>query len=197
MIFAIVFFAAYLLGSIPFGLLLVKLAGKGDLRRVGSGNIGATNVLRTGNKALALLTLLLDSGKGATSVCLAYVYTPDFTLIAALGAFLGHIFPVWLRFKGGKGVATALGIYLALAWPIGLAACLIWLLVAAIFKYSSLAALVAVAATPFMAWALALPEITALFSVMAAIVIIRHNENIARLLKGEEGKIIFKRKVPA
>jgi glycerol-3-phosphate acyltransferase PlsY len=197
MIFAVVFFAAYLLGSIPFGLVLTRLAGKGDLRRIGSGNIGATNVLRTGNKALALATLLLDGGKGALAVWLAFMYAPDFVLVAALGAFLGHIFPVWLRFKGGKGVATALGIYLALAWPIGIAACLLWLLTAAIFRYSSLAALIAVAVTPFLAWILDQPELTALFSVMAAIIIIRHNENIARLLKGTESKISFKRNAPA
>ncbi|MDP6405580.1 MAG: glycerol-3-phosphate acyltransferase, partial [Alphaproteobacteria bacterium] len=116
----------YLLGAIPFGLVLTRLAGLGDIRAIGSGNIGATNVLRTGNKALALATLLLDGGKGAAAVLLGTLYGPDIAVLAGTGAFLGHLFPVWLKFKGGKGVATALGILLAIAWPVGILACLTW-----------------------------------------------------------------------
>ncbi|MHA1114049.1 MAG: glycerol-3-phosphate acyltransferase, partial [Alphaproteobacteria bacterium] len=134
---------AYLIGAIPFGLILSRLAGHGDIRTIGSGNIGATNVLRTGNNLLALLTLILDSGKGAACVAVAARFGPDMAAIAGAGAVVGHVFPVWLRFRGGKGVATALGVLIAVAWPVGSLACATWLTVAALFRYSSLAALAA------------------------------------------------------
>ncbi|HUN52070.1 MAG TPA: glycerol-3-phosphate 1-O-acyltransferase PlsY [Candidatus Sulfotelmatobacter sp.] len=187
----------YFLGSIPFGLLLTRLAGQGDIRRIGSGNIGATNVLRTGRKDLAAATLVLDGAKGAAAVLIAGAWgNADLALIAALGAFLGHLFPVWLGFKGGKGMATFLGLALALAWPIGALACATWLLVAALFRYSSLATLVSAAATPLYAWALsgiawsggslALAGLTA---VLAVLVFIRHHQNIRRLAGGTEPRI--------
>jgi glycerol-3-phosphate acyltransferase PlsY len=181
----------YLLGSIPFGLLLTRMAGLGDIRNVGSGNIGATNVLRTGNKGLALATLLLDGGKGAAAVLLAYGIYADWTLAAIAGAcaFLGHLFPAWLKFKGGKGVATALGAWLALAWPVGVLACLTWLVVALIFRYSSLSALMAVALAPVYAIWLGSPVLVGFGIFIAVLVWIRHHENIRRLLKGEEPKI--------
>src|SRR5579863_10245166 len=142
---------AYLLGSIPFGLLLTRLAGTGDIRTIGSGKIGATNVLRTGSKALAALTLVLDAGKGAAAVLIAARFGDDMAAVAAVFSFLGHLFPVWLGFRGGKGVATAGGIILAYAWPVGLAAALTWLLMAALFRYSSLAALAACLSAPVYA----------------------------------------------
>ena len=188
------FVGGYLLGSIPFGLVLARLAGLGDIRGIGSGNIGATNVLRTGRKGLAAATLLLDGGKGAGAVLLAGVWGPDPQLMAALGAVLGHIFPLWLRFRGGKGVATALGVLLALAWQAGLAACATWLLVAGLLRYSSLASLLSVAAAPLYLWLFTrdLPLVE-LIAVLAAMVWIRHRVNIVRLLKGEEPKIGGKR----
>lgn len=179
----------YLLGAIPFGLLLTRLAGHGDIRAIGSGNIGATNVLRTGNKPLAALTLLLDGGKGAAAVLLAYLYGPDTAAAAGAGAILGHLFPVWLRFKGGKGVATALGVLLAMAWPAGVIACGIWLAVAAIFRYSSLAALIALAAAPIACWLLAYPQAAELALFIAILVWWRHAGNIRRLIRGEEPRI--------
>src|SRR5215470_15277351 len=142
----------YLLGSIPFGLLLTRLAGLGDIRKIGSGNIGATNVLRTGNKGLALATLLLDGGKGAVAVLIARAVQPDLAVIAGAGAFIGHLFPIWLKFKGGKGVATALGTLLALNWEVGVLCCLTWLLVAVVFRCSSLSALLAIALSPVYAF---------------------------------------------
>ena len=139
----------YLIGSIPFGLVLTKMAGFGDVRKIGSGNIGATNVLRTGNKGLALATLLLDGGKGAVVVILANIFfTQDYAVLAGSGAFIGHLFPIWLKFKGGKGVATFIGVMLALSWPAGLAVALTWLLTALVFRMSSLSALVAAALAP-------------------------------------------------
>ncbi len=187
---ALAFAGGYLLGSVPFGLVLTRLAGLGDLRGIGSGNIGTTNVLRTGRRDLAAATLLLDGGKGAAAVLIAKLWGPDVALMAALGAVLGHLFPVWLRFKGGKGVATTLGVFLALAWQVGVAACATWLAVAVALRYSSLSALVAVAAAPLYAWwllgDLQMVELTA---VLAMLVWIRHHENIRRLLKGEESKI--------
>ncbi|MFA7431101.1 MAG: glycerol-3-phosphate 1-O-acyltransferase PlsY [Rhodospirillaceae bacterium] len=180
----------YLLGSVPFGLVLTKPFGI-DLRAVGSGNIGATNVLRTGRKDLALATLLLDSGKGAIAAGLAWMATGDVsaTLAAGVAAVVGHNFPVWLGFKGGKGVATTLGVLLATAWPVGLVACATWLAVAAAFRYSSLAALVALAAAPVVAWFWATPAHAVAFGALAVLAWGRHSENIRRLLKGEESKI--------
>ncbi|MCH8154070.1 MAG: glycerol-3-phosphate 1-O-acyltransferase PlsY [Proteobacteria bacterium] len=184
------FAGGYLLGAVPFGLLLARLAGLGDIRGIGSGNIGATNVLRTGRKGLAAATLLLDGGKGAGAVLLAGVWGPDPQLMAALGAVLGHIFPLWLRFRGGKGVATALGVLLAFAWQAGLAACATWLLVAGLLRYSSLASLLSLAAAPLYIWLFTRDlQLVELIAVLAALIWIRHRVNIARLLKGEEPKI--------
>jgi glycerol-3-phosphate acyltransferase PlsY len=182
--------AAYFLGSIPFGLILTEIAGLGDIRKIGSGNIGATNVLRTGNKALAAATLLLDGGKGAVAVLVARsLYGPEAAIVAGGAALLGHMFPVWLRFRGGKGVATGLGTLLAVAWPVGLIACGVWLLTAVVFRYSSLAALLALAAAAVAAWFLADRQIAGLALFLAVLVWLRHHENIRRLLKGEESKI--------
>ncbi|MFO1128051.1 MAG: glycerol-3-phosphate 1-O-acyltransferase PlsY [Rhodospirillales bacterium] len=182
----------YLAGSIPFGLLLTRLAGLGDIRRVGSGNIGATNVLRTGNKGLALATLILDGLKGALPVLLftgdagASAWAP---MIAGLAAVIGHNFPVWLRFRGGKGVATTLGVLTALAWPVGLAAAAVWLAAARLFRYSSLAALVALSSAPFWMLWFADGRRAMLAAVLAVIAVIRHVDNIRRLAAGEESKI--------
>ena len=181
---------AYLIGSIPFGLLLTKAAGLGDIRKVGSGNIGATNVLRTGRKGLAAATLLLDGGKGTVAALLAFRFGgPDMAVIAAIMAVIGHIFPVWLKFNGGKGVATALGALLGLSWPAGLAACATWLVIAGIFRYSSLAALVAVAMAPVYANFLASRQYAEAALFIAFLVWLRHHQNIRRLLKREEPKI--------
>ena len=184
----------YLCGSIPFGLLLTRLAGTADLRSIGSGNIGATNVLRTGRKGLAAATLILDGGKGAVAVGLAdYFAGPEAAVIAGGAALLGHLFPVWLQFNGGKGVATALGVLLAIAWPVGVIACLTWLLVAFTMKYSSLAALVAIGLSPIVAWFLADEPRAILALFMALLVFIRHHENIRRLASGTESKINLKK----
>ena len=181
----------YLLGSIPFGVLVTKVMGLGDLRQIGSGNIGATNVLRTGHKGAALATLLLDGGKGAAAVLIARAVTghEDAAQVAALGAFLGHLFPVWLGFKGGKGVATFLGTLLALAWPVGLATCLTWLATAVIGRISSLAALVA--ALLAVAWAplFGHGHMIYLVVILATLVYFRHLPNIERLKAGTEPRI--------
>lgn len=179
----------YLLGSIPFGLVLTRLAGRGDIRKLGSGNIGATNVLRTGSKPLAAATLILDGGKGCAAVLIAAQWGPDITIVAALGAVLGHLFPVWLKFRGGKGVATALGILLGLAWPVGLLACVTWLAVAGILRYSSLSALVALGLSPVFMGYLADPQRMEFSVAMAALVWLRHASNIRRLLAGTEPRI--------
>jgi glycerol-3-phosphate acyltransferase PlsY len=180
----------YLLGSIPFGLLLTRAAGLGDIRRIGSGNIGATNVLRTGNKGLAAATLLLDGGKGAVAVLLAAWFAGyEAVLWAGIGAVLGHAFPVWLRFKGGKAVATAYGVLIAAAWPVGLCAGAIWLVVAALVRISSLAALVSLAAAPIVAAILADAVIVKHALVILVVVCARHHENIRRLLAGSEPRI--------
>ena len=180
----------YLLGSIPFGLLLTRAAGLPDIRTIGSGNIGATNVLRTGNKALAAATLLLDAGKGAAAVLLAGALAGrDAALWAGLGAILGHLFPIWLRFSGGKGVATAYGVLIAAAWPVGLAAGAIWLIAAALLRRSSLAGLISFATAPFLAWALADPGAVKLALAIAVLVYVRHHANIRRLLAGTEPRI--------
>ena len=184
------FLAAYLLGGIPFGLLLTRLAGAGDLRRVGSGNIGATNVLRTGRKGLAALTLLLDAGKGAAAVAVAdHWFGPSVAVFAALGVVAGHIAPVWLRFRGGRGVATAFGVLFVFAWPVGLASAVVWLGTAALFRYSSLAAILAIGSAPASAWALVGVAETEVTGLIAIAVIARHAANIRRLLKGEESRI--------
>jgi acyl phosphate:glycerol-3-phosphate acyltransferase len=183
---------AYLLGSIPFGLVLTKLAGYGDIRRIGSGNIGATNVLRTGSKGLAALTLLLDAGKGAVAVLVAGAVAPALVPVAALAAFVGHLFPVWLKFNGGKGVATAAGVLLAVAWPVGLATLATWLAVAAATRYSSAAALTASVLAPCFAFLWTDPPRVALVFAIALLVILRHHANIRRLLRGEESKINLK-----
>lgn len=180
----------YLTGSISAGLLMARIFGLGDLRQVGSGNIGATNVLRTGNKLAALLTLLLDAGKGAIAVLLAHAFVAeDAVQLAGLAAFLGHCFPVWLGFRGGKGVATFLGTLLALAWPVGLAACATWAAMAALFRISSLSALVAAVLSPLWATLLGRGDLVALCLVLAAIILVRHAGNIRRLLNGTEKRI--------
>lgn len=178
----------YLLGSIPFGLVITKAAGLGDIRQIGSGNIGATNVLRTGRKDLALATLLLDGGKGAIAVAIAYVagWRPE---IAGAAAFLGHCFPVWLGFKGGKGVATFMGTLFALYWPSGLFAGAIWLMSAKVTKYSSLSALLAAAATPLVLFTMGKPAFAIAGLFMAVLIYIRHKANIVRLFEGDEPKI--------
>lgn len=181
---------AYLLGSIPFGIVMARLFGLGDLRAVGSGNIGATNVLRTGNKPAAFLTLILDAGKGAIAVLVARVLLgEDAAQLAGFAAFLGHCFPVFLDFKGGKGVATFLGTLIALAWPIGLAACALWAVTAALFRMSSLAALVAAALSPLAAWLLGYPTAIVFCAALAVLIFIRHHANIGRIANGTEPKI--------
>ena len=181
--------AGYLLGSIPFGLILTKLAGLGDVRNIGSGNIGATNVLRTGNKGLAMATLILDGGKGALAVVLAGIYAPEAMLVAGGAAFLGHLYPVWLGFKGGKGVATFLGIALAVNWVLGLVCCAVWLATAALFRMSSLAALVAAIAAPLYAALMLGQDTMLLFIGLAALICLRHKDNIERIRAGEEPRI--------
>lgn len=181
----------YLLGSIPFGLVLTQLAGLGDIRRIGSGSIGATNVLRTGNKALAALTLLLDLAKGLAAALIGALWGPEPALAAAGAVVLGHIFPVWLGFRGGKGVATALGVLLAIAWPLALAAVALWLATAVIFRYSSLAALVTAVASAVLAPFWVEPASAGLIAVIAVLIVLRHRENIHRLLAGTESRISF------
>jgi len=179
----------YLLGSIPFGLILTKLTGHGDLRDIGSGNIGATNVLRTGNKALAALTLILDLLKGTAAVLIGARFGQDAALLSGLGAILGHLFPIWLGFRGGKGVATYIGVLLGLYWPAAIVFCAIWLLVALITRYSSLSALVASAAAPCLLVLVGETRIAVLFLIFTLLLYWRHADNIGRLLRGEEGRI--------
>jgi len=190
MIPAIAFAVGYLFGSIPFGLIITRAAGGPDVRTIGSGNIGATNVLRTGRKGLAAATLVCDALKGTAAVLLAaHFATPEAALAAALGAFLGHLFPVWLKFKGGKGVAVYIGLLIGLYWPAALMFCAIWLAVAVVSRYSSLAALIASALTPLALWFLGQPNAAALFLLLSALLWIMHRANIARLLQGSESKI--------
>lgn len=180
----------YVLGSIPFGLLLTRAAGLGDIRGIGSGNIGATNVLRTGRRDLAAATLLLDGGKGAAAVLLAvWLGGPVAGLWAGGGGVVGHLAPIWLGFRGGKGIATALGVLLAVAWPVGLLACATWLAVAGLARMSSLASLAALGLAPLFAWALASAGTVKLSLVLAVLVYARHYANIRRLLAGTEPKI--------
>ncbi len=185
----------YLLGSIPFGLILTRLAGLGDVRAIGSGNIGATNVLRTGNKKLAAITLLFDALKGTAAVVAGYWIGAYggvailASLVAGLGAFLGHVFPVWLGFKGGKGVATYIGVLLGAAWKLALVFCAIWLAIAFTTRYSSLSALVAAVVTPAVAWFADSPALGVLAAVMSMVLLWKHRANIHRLMAGEEPRI--------
>ncbi len=187
----------YLLGSIPFGLVLTRSAGLGDIRAIGSGNIGATNVLRTGNRKLAAATLLLDGLKGTAAVILAGLFGPAAALAAGIGAFLGHVFPVWLGFRGGKGVATFLGVLLAIAWPAFFVFAAIWIAMAYAFRFSSLAALAASVATPVVLAVMGYgwPAVLA-FAAMTALLIAKHHENIAKLIAGTESRIGEKSAAP-
>jgi acyl phosphate:glycerol-3-phosphate acyltransferase len=187
----------YLLGSIPFGLIFTKLAGTQDIRAIGSGSIGATNVLRTGRKGLAAATLLADLLKGTTAVlAMAYFGGRDIGLIAGAAAFVGHLFPVWLQFKGGKGIATGFGVLIAVSWPTGLAAAAIWLVVAAASRYSSLASLIAATAAPIILFVLGLHAEALLYGGLAALTFVVHRANIVRLLQGTESKIGQKADAP-
>ena len=184
------FVVGYLLGSIPFGLILTRFDGTPDLRSIGSGNIGATNVLRTGRKGLAAATLICDMLKGTLAVLIAgYFGGPDAAMLAALGAFLGHLFPVWLRFKGGKGVAVYIGVLIGLFWPAAVVFCVLWLAIAAISRYSSLAALVASVVTPIYLWWFGHLALALLFAVLTLLLFYMHRANIARLQAGTEGRI--------
>ncbi|KAB2772710.1 glycerol-3-phosphate 1-O-acyltransferase PlsY [Brucella anthropi] len=179
----------YFLGSIPFGLILTRLAGLGDVRSIGSGNIGATNVLRTGNKKLAAATLIFDMLKGTVAVLVASRYGPDAAIGSGFGAFIGHLFPVWIGFKGGKGVATYLGVLIGLAWPGALVFAAVWIVTALLTRYSSLAALIASIVVPIALYSRGYPAIAVLFAIMTVIVIFKHKANITRLLNGTESKI--------
>ncbi|MGF1463036.1 MAG: glycerol-3-phosphate 1-O-acyltransferase PlsY [Maricaulaceae bacterium] len=196
--YALAALGGYLFGAIPFGLVLVRLAGLGDLRAIGSGNIGATNVLRTGRKELALLTLILDSGKAGLAALIAGAFVDARAgLIAGAAAFFGHCFPVWLKFQGGKGVATYLGALLAVAFPVGLLVCLTWLGTALSVRISSFAALVAAAAAPLLALAFSRADVAVMAAGLAVVLYWRHQSNIARLIKGEEPTIGAKKPEPA
>src|SRR6266852_5438783 len=184
------FLLGYLFGSIPFGLVLTKLAGPQDLRSIGSGNIGATNVLRTGRKGLAAATLICDALKGTVAVVIAGYYGgPNAAMLAALGAFLGHLFPVWLKFRGGKGVATYIGVLIGLFWPAAVVFCVMWIATAATTRYSSLSALIAAFVTPLFLWWFGHPALASLFSVLTLLLFYKHRENIKRLQTGTEGRI--------
>jgi len=200
----------YFLGSVPFGLVLTRLAGYGDIRKIGSGNIGATNVLRTGNKTLALLTVLLDAFKAGFAAYLAYHltatneyyflgYATSVNTVASLFAgtcgILGHMFPVWLKFKGGKGISSALGLLLVTYWQVGVVALFIWLFMAFTFRYSSLSAITAAVLVPFITFLLAPPVYVYFYTFVVVLVLFKHRSNIKRLIKGEESKISFKKKV--
>src|SRR5947209_8377968 len=183
----IAFILGYLLGSIPFGLILTRLAGTSDLRSIGSGNIGATNVLRTGRKGLAATTLICDALKGTLAVIVAGYYGgADAAMLAALGAFLGHLFPVWLKFKGGKGVAVYIGVLIGLFWPAAIVFCVIWISTAFTSRYSSLSALVASFVTPLFLWWFGHPALASLFAVLTLILLYSHRDNISRLQAGTE-----------
>lgn len=186
---AVVLLGGYLLGSIPFGLILTRYSGAGDLRAIGSGNIGATNVLRTGRKGLAAATLLLDIGKGAAAVLLARAVDPSLALLGAAGAFFGHLYPVWLRFRGGKGVATFLGLALALHWPCGLAFAAVWVIALLATRYSSIGGMMAAVAAPVAAAVHYRFELVLLFLAFALLVLWKHRGNLERLLDGTEPRI--------
>jgi acyl phosphate:glycerol-3-phosphate acyltransferase len=187
---AIALLVGYLLGSIPFGLILTRLAGTQDLRSIGSGNIGATNVLRTGHKGLAAATLICDALKGTLAVIISgYFGGPDAAMMAALGAFLGHLFPAWLGFKGGKGVAVYIGVLIGLFWPAAVVFCVIWISTAFTSRYSSLSALVAGFVTPIFLWWFGHPALASLFAVLTLLLFYAHRENIRRLQAGAEGRI--------
>ncbi|MBO4284893.1 MAG: glycerol-3-phosphate 1-O-acyltransferase PlsY [Alphaproteobacteria bacterium] len=209
-VFAFWSVVGYFLGSIPFGLVLTRLAGYGDIRKIGSGNIGATNVLRTGSKTLALLTVLLDAFKAGFAAWLAYHFTSDAeyyflgygsnvkviaSLIAGLFGILGHMFPVWLKFKGGKGISSSLGLLLMTCPVVGWIALAVWLVMAFLFRYSSLSALTAAVCVPFISYLNAPPVYTFFYTIVVILVIFKHHANIVRLLKGQESKISFKKKV--
>jgi acyl phosphate:glycerol-3-phosphate acyltransferase len=180
----------YLLGSIPFGIIFTRLAGTQDIRAIGSGNIGATNVLRTGRKGLAAATLILDALKGTAAVLIGgYLGGPDAAMLGGLGAFLGHLFPVWLKFRGGKGVAVYIGILIGLIWPAAILFCLIWLALAFTLRYSSLSALTASVITPIVLWLVGHTALATLFAALTLLLIYMHRENIKRLMAGTEGKI--------
>jgi glycerol-3-phosphate acyltransferase PlsY len=180
---------AYLAGSIPFGLILVNITGAGNLREIGSGNIGATNVLRTGHKNIAIATLILDCSKGWLTVIVAQSHGLDLAIISGVCTVVGHIFPIWLKFRGGKGVATVLGVLLAIAWQVGLIAIATWLIIAAIFRYSSLAAILALTLSTVYAWYLPDTNVSIMTTLIAGLSILRHKENMWRLIKGKESKI--------
>ncbi len=180
---------AYLAGSIPFGLILVNITGAGNLREIGSGNIGATNVLRTGHKNIAIATLILDCSKGGVTVIVAQSHGLDLAVISGVCSVVGHIFPIWLKFRGGKGVATVLGVLLAIAWQVGLIAIATWLIIAAIFRYSSLAAILALTLSTVYAWYLPDTNVSIMTTLIAGLSILRHKENMWRLIKGKESKI--------
>lgn len=189
LLLALVAVLSYLLGSIPFGMVMARVFGLGDLRAIGSGNIGATNVLRTGSKKAALATLILDGAKGAVAVLIARAMLgPDAAQMAGLAAFLGHLYPIWLRFKGGKGVATFIGVVLALAWPVGLAVCVIWLAVFAASRISSLSALAAAGMSGFVTFTLGGFHLLALMLVLTVMIYAKHKDNITRLRAGTEPK---------
>jgi glycerol-3-phosphate acyltransferase PlsY len=186
----VAFFLGYLLGSIPFGLILTRLAGTKDLRSIGSGSIGATNVLRTGSKPLAVATLLGDALKGTLAVVIAGYYGgPNAAMLAGLGAFLGHLYPVWLKFKGGKGIATYIGVLIGLFWPAAIVFCVMWLATAFTTRYSSLSALIAAFVTPLFLWWFGHPALASLFVVLTLLTFYAHRENIKRLQAGTESKI--------
>jgi len=190
MTFTVAFFCGYLLGSIPFGLILTRAAGGPDVRTIGSGNIGATNVLRTGRTGLAAATLICDALKGTLAVLVIARYASyEASLLAGFGAFIGHLFPVWLNFRGGKGVATYIGLLIGIYWPCAVIFCAIWLVAAVITRYSSLSALIASALTPLAFWLLAQPQAAGWFLLMTVLLWITHRTNIRRLLDGSEGKI--------
>lgn len=208
-IFVLAALGGYLLGSVPFGLVLTRMAGLGDIRKIGSGNIGATNVLRTGRKDLALLTVLLDASKAGIAAYVAYIlvnpqsmvflgwYTQSNViaeLIAGTCGVLGHNFPIWLKFKGGKGVASTFGFILATSWPVALLALATWLIMAFTFKYSSLSAITAAVLVPLFAFFLTSPVYAIFYTAIALLVLYRHKSNIVRLIKGEESKINLKKK---